>query len=131
MACKLIVNPSGETIQTSKDESGTDDELARQQRNSEKQLASEQYSLRYVKAEENAFATSTGAARIATKAYKNWRRRDNCGTSKIVAPVYSGIAHPENKAGGARIFTQSNRQRNDPALQRDRAVRKLPNIHRT
>ena len=58
-----------------------DDELSRQQRNSEKQLASEQYSLRYVKTEENTFATSIGTARIATKAHKT--------------------AHSENKAEGA------------------------------
>ena len=84
MARKLIANPSGETIQTSKDESGTDDELARQQRNSEKQLVSEQYSLRYVKAEENAFATSIGADRIATKAHKTG------DGGIIVAPQRSG-----------------------------------------
>ena len=100
-----------------------DDELSRQQRNSEKQLATEQDSLRCLKTEENTFTTSIGAARIATKVYKNWRRRDNCSTSKIVAPAYSGFAYPENKAGGARIFTQSNRQRNDPTLRRDWAVR--------
>ena len=48
---------------TSKDESGMDDELSRQQRNSEKQLATEQDSLRCLKTEENTFTTSIGAAR--------------------------------------------------------------------
>ena len=47
-----------------------DNELSRQQLNSEKQPAPEQYSLRYVKAEENSFTTSIGAACIATKTHK-------------------------------------------------------------
>ena len=47
------------------------------------------------------------------KSPQNWRRRDNCGTSNIVAPAYSGSAYPEINIEGARIFTQSNRQRND------------------